>query len=239
MNEVYDSLTHRALATHNNRPASEPTRYRSPGRTLIALSGAPGSGKSTIAVEVQRRLNEKAGRPLSAIVPMDGFHYPRAYLDTLPDRDEAYARRGAHWTFDASGVLALARRLSRAGRDMSEIVFAPGFDHALKDSVENAIQISSQVEIVILEGNWLLFDAEPWNQIAGLVDDTWFVEVSPAIARDRIARRHLEAGIEDTWDTAISRAEKNDLPNGEEIRRHLITPGVIVHSIEEPLKDSP
>ncbi|KAI0593804.1 P-loop containing nucleoside triphosphate hydrolase protein [Biscogniauxia sp. FL1348] len=228
MDEIYEALTHRALAAHQRRlekgfPA---------GRTLIALAGAPGSGKSTIAAEVTGRLNRQKGRQIAAAIPMDGFHYPRSHLDTLPNRDEAHARRGAHWTFDAAGVLSLARRLSQANND---VMYAPGFDHAAKDPVADAIPIGPESKIVILEGNWLLFDAEPWREIAGLVDDSWFVEVSPASARERVARRHLRAGIQRTWNEAVQRAEANDLPNGEEIRRFLVKPGYVVQSVDEPV----
>ena len=41
-------------------------------RLIVALAGVPGSGKSTIAVEVCRQLNAALGRPLAVVVPMDG-----------------------------------------------------------------------------------------------------------------------------------------------------------------------
>lgn len=46
------------------------------------------------------------------------------------------------------------------------------------------------------------------------------------IARERLASRHLRAGIETTIDTAIKRVDENDIPNGEYIRSHLIEPNV-------------
>ena len=42
-------------------------------RLVIALAGVPGSGKSTIAVEVCSQLNTALGRPLAVVVPMDGM----------------------------------------------------------------------------------------------------------------------------------------------------------------------
>ena len=44
-------------------------------RVIIALAGVPGSGKSTIAVEVCNQLNAALGRPLAVVVPMDGAVY--------------------------------------------------------------------------------------------------------------------------------------------------------------------
>lgn len=54
----------------------------------------------------------------------------------MPDPMEAYRRRGAHWTFNGERFLqevAEARKKSW-GR-------FPGFDHAVGDPVENAIQV--------------------------------------------------------------------------------------------------
>lgn len=231
MDNVYDLLTQRALDAHISRspPAGEPP-------AIIALAGPPGSGKSTVAAEVVRRLTSKA--VASAVVPMDGFHFSRAHLDTLPNRDEAYIRRGIHWTFDSAGVVAAVRKLvqKREPYDMDALLL-PGFDHAGKDPVAGAVKIEVNTDILILEGNWLLFDEAPWNEIAQLVHQTWFIDVNPSLARGRIARRHILSGIEENWADAVKRAEVNDLPNGEEIRRRLIKPDVVVESVEQALDE--
>lgn len=51
------------------------------------------------------------------------------------------------------------------------IITAPSFDHAVKDPVPDAIAVSSQTKVVILEGNYTLLNEDPWSSIAGLVDD--------------------------------------------------------------------
>lgn len=50
--------------------------------------------------------------------------------------------------------------------------YAPSFNHALKDPVERDINIPSTQRIVILEGNYLLLNDEPWKRIQDLVDET-------------------------------------------------------------------
>lgn len=230
MESVYSSLTDRALELCNQLTSNAlPPNHR----IVVALAGPPGSGKSTIAAHVIQRLNAASGTHFAAIVPMDGFHLPRSTLDALPNKQEAYARRGASWTFDEDGVLELVNVLSKSRFEASDVIIAPTFDHAAKDPVEDGIAISSDVKFVLLEGNYLLLDEEPWNKIQGLVDDTWFVDVEPGLARTRIAKRHVEAGIERTWEHAVRRAEGNDLLNGVEIRRKLVEPAVVVQSVEE------
>lgn len=59
---------------------------------MVALAGSPGSGKSTVAGEVVRRLNKlwreerwwsNESSDLSVAVPMDGFHLYRWQLDAM------------------------------------------------------------------------------------------------------------------------------------------------------------
>ncbi|VVT54039.1 uncharacterized protein SAPINGB_P003876 [Magnusiomyces paraingens] len=47
----------------------------------------------------------------AATVTMDGYHLTRAQLDKFPNPAEAHARRGSPWTFDAQGVVDMARTL--------------------------------------------------------------------------------------------------------------------------------
>ncbi|KAF5641646.1 panthothenate kinase uridine kinase-related [Fusarium sp. NRRL 52700] len=200
-------------------------------RILIALAGVPGSGKTTLSDALIQELN-KNGISDVAVLPMDGFHYTRATLSSFRDPDEAFRRRGAPFTFDAAALLDLVVLLRNTPvtrhSEPQIIIKAPGFDHALKDPIPDAIEISSRTKIVIIEGNYVLLDQDPWSCISTLVDDKWFVDVPVDIARERLASRHLRAGIETTLDAAIKRADENDIPNGEYIRSHLIEPNVRV-----------
>lgn len=226
MEPVYSSLTDRALEL---RKKLENVQQR----VVVVLAGPPGSGKTTIADKVVKRLNATSTKPFAVVLPMDGFHLSRATLDALPNKAEAYARRGASWTFDEAGVLKLVNILSQSRKQAADIILAPSFDHAAKDPVADGIEISPDIKFVVLEGNYLLLNEDPWSQVNTLVDDTWFVDVDPDLARNRIAKRHIKAGIESTWDDAVRRAEGNDLLNGVEIRKKLVKPAILIQSVEE------
>ncbi|KAI0533981.1 P-loop containing nucleoside triphosphate hydrolase protein [Xylaria digitata] len=229
MEHIYSPLTQRA----DNIYRELITECSGQRRILIAFAGPPGSGKLTIAAQVVQRINTAVQHPIAASLPMDGFHYTRAHLDTLPNNAEAHARRGASWTFDADGVVALLKILSasRCGAD-PVTVLAPSFDHSIKDPIVDSIRIGPETQIIIVEGNWLLLDREPWRQIPKYVDNTWFVDVDASLARQRIVERHIVSGIESTWETALNRADTNDLPNGDEVRDHLARPNIRVMSVE-------
>ncbi|KAL4813453.1 P-loop containing nucleoside triphosphate hydrolase protein [Aspergillus spinulosporus] len=214
MEAVYQTLVARALQVAQGRPRSDSGSLK---RVIIALSGPPGAGKLTIAETVIARLNALATKPFAIALSMDGFHYPKKYLDELENPEEAHARRGAHWTFDAS-----------------EVIHAPQFDHGVGDPVEGAIEVSPEVSLIILEGNYLAYNVPPWSEIGDYVDDTWFVDVDMEVAKRRIARRHLASGIEKTMEDAVRRAENNDMLNNVDIHANLIKPAVVVYSVDEP-----
>lgn len=162
------------------------------GRRIVALAGAPGSGKSTLA--------DALAGPLGAqVLPMDGFHYDDAVLGPrglLP-------RKGAPETFDVGGLVAVIERLRAGGP-----VAVPVFDRALEASRAAARVIEAPT--VVVEGNYLLLDAAPWDALAPLLDLTLRLEVPEGELRRR---------LEDRWaalDPAEGRrkVEENDLPNG-------------------------
>lgn len=168
--------------------------------------------------------------PVAAFVPMDGYHLTRAQLSAMPDPETAHARRGAEFTFDGASFHKLIQALREplpvpappapegpgAGFPAGTI-FAPSFDHAVKDPKEDDIPILASHRIVVFEGNYVALDKEPWSAAARLMDEVWFVDVDFAVARRRLVARHVKAGIATDEADADRRAVENDLPNGEEI----------------------
>ncbi|KAK9320996.1 P-loop containing nucleoside triphosphate hydrolase protein [Lipomyces orientalis] len=209
-------------------------------RVLIAVSGIPGSGKTTLGNAVYQRVNnlwnDRSGSTrIAAFVPMDGFHLTRKTLASMPNAEEAIARRGAPFTFDPNGLLQLVESLRRPLGGESKSLFAPSFDHAVKDPVEDDIEILPTDRIIIMEGNYLHLQDEPWHQIAALMDELWFVRVEREIARQRIIHRHIEAGIAKDECEAAKRADENDLVNGDYIIQNSLTPHRIIISIQDKL----
>ncbi|KAF9876112.1 phosphoribulokinase/uridine kinase [Colletotrichum karsti] len=233
MESTYQSLIHRILSKWDEKKHSSSDISDTHPRLIIALAGPPGSGKTTIAQRVVSAINTSPEpHPKSIVLSADGFHLPLATLRALPNAAEAIARRGAPWTFDGPAVVDLVRQLrSSAGQ---RPVLAPTFDHKIKDPVIGGFTVDADVEVCIIEGNYLLVDEEPWDQIAPLVDDRWLVRVEPSLARMRVAKRHIAAGIETTMEDALHRAETNDMINGEFVaKRSEGRYDVPVDSVEE------
>lgn len=173
-------------------------------RVLVAVAGAPGSGKSTLAAELARRLN--AQKVATVIVPMDGFHLDNAVLDARGMR----RRKGAPETFDAAGFIHLVRRLIQG-----EEVIAPIFDRARDIAVAGAQVVPAPTRVVVVEGNYLLFDESPWRDLASLWDIAVRIEVPTDELRRRLIQRWLDHGLSHA--AARARAEGNDIPNAERV----------------------
>ncbi|KAK2736503.1 hypothetical protein CKAH01_07703 [Colletotrichum kahawae] len=194
-------------------------------RLLIGIAGIPGSGKTTLSQIITTRLNTRASAldtsythsPPAAFVPMDGYHLTRAQLSALPDPSTAHARRGAAFTFDGPAFYALVTSLRVPLSPSSAPILAPSFDHAVKDPKQDDIAILPAHRIVVFEGNYLALDKDPWNAAARLMDELWFVDVDVDVARRRLVKRHVKAGIAKDEEEADKRARENDLVNGREI----------------------
>jgi len=156
---------------------------REGGRKLLGLVGPPGAGKSTLAASLLQAFDGTA-----QVVPMDGFHLANSELRRLGRA----ARKGAPDTFDADGYVALLRRL-RAQRD-GETVYAPEFRREIEEAVAGAIAVHPGTQLLIAEGNYLLLDQGPWAEVAGLLDDCWYVEVDDGLRTERLLRRHEQFG---------------------------------------------
>jgi len=152
-----------------------------PGRTLLGLVGAPGSGKSTLTARLAAELG-----PVAVVVPMDGFHLAQATLERLGRAD----RKGAPDTFDAAGFVALLRRLRAA----EETVWVPEYRRDLRHGVTGAIEVTAATPLVIVEGNYLLSDEAGFGPVRELLDESWFCEIDDDVRIERLVARHVATG---------------------------------------------
>jgi pantothenate kinase len=183
-------------------------------RLIVALAGPPGAGKSTIASILHRRCVNELGTS-AEIVPMDGFHLD----DSVLRARNLLARKGAKDTFDVGGLIALLRRIRANTEDE---ILAPLFDRTLELSKAGALVISPQTRVVIVEGNYLLLDSEPWAALRGLFDIAVRIRAPQGLLRRRLVDRWTSFELPD--EEIKRRVEGNDLPNGEIIEASSMAP---------------
>jgi pantothenate kinase len=174
------------------------------GRQIVAIAGPPGSGKSTLAERLVARLNESA-EGSAALLPMDGYHYDDFILIERGLR----ARKGAPESFD---VLGLVHMLDRLQRNQEDEIAVPVFDRDLEISRAGARTIPRAVRALVVEGNYLLLDQEPWSSLRARFDMTVAVDAPEDILRQRLIERWQGYGLPPPEIKA--KVEGNYLANG-------------------------
>ncbi len=170
------------------------------GRSLVALAGPPAVGKSTLAEALVDALQADGAR--AKLVPMDGFHLDNT---VLAERG-MLARKGAPETFDLQGFLFAMSRLRSGGE-----VILPSFDRDLDRSIAGSIVVKDDIEIVVVEGNYLAFDAPGWRDLLTYWRFSVRLRASREVLQDRLIQRWLDQGFDPV--SAERKALENDIPN--------------------------
>jgi len=171
--------------------------------SLTAIAGPPCAGKSTLAVDLCKRLNDYQTNS-AEVFEMDGFHYDDIVLESFGWQNI----KGAPKTFDVGGFSSALKRLFE---NKEKTIALPIFDRGLEISRNSSKLIDTSVRHLIVEGNYLLLKHEHWVNFLNYFDTTVFVNAPPAIIRSR---------LEDRWkglskELREQKISKNDLPNGK------------------------
>ncbi len=194
-------------------------------RLIVAIAGAPASGKSTLSARLCQRLNAEASEgDIAAVVPMDGFH-----LDDGVLREQGtLARKGAPFTFDFGGLNAI---LSRLKTNREDAIAVPLFDRDLEIARAGARLIPRSCKIILVEGNYLLLDLAPWSGLKQYFDLSVALSVPfPTLEKRLIARW---TGLGFSPDEAFRRARENDLANASLVQEKGLDATLVIEA-EDP-----
>ena len=160
------------------------------GRVLVLLAAPPGAGKTTLLSFLETLSKTNPGLCPVQVIGMDGFHRRQEYLlshtVSRDGQDIPMVRiKGAPVTFDLEG---LTRRIQIAAS--GAVCTWPVYDRLLHNPVEDAVTVDGS--IVLLEGNYLLLDADGW-------------------LRRRLIDRRIRTGVE--AEAAAAFVDFSDMPN--------------------------
>jgi pantothenate kinase len=174
-------------------------------RLVVAIAGAPGSGKSTLAEKLRDDIAD-AGETV-AVVPMDGFHFDNRVLEERG----LLSRKGAPETFDVAGFRHLLGRIVAREPDIA----IPVFDRSIEIARAGAAIVPARTRIILVEGNYLLLNEEPWTGLRPLFDLTVWLDVPVEELEPRLIRRWLKHGF--AGGAARQKALSNDIPNAQRV----------------------
>lgn len=162
------------------------------GRILAFLAAPPATGKSTLLQFMEQLAREHGDLPQVQTLGMDGFHYPNAYLTShtiLRDGAEIPLKniKGAPETFDVA-LLAEKLKAAKAG-----VTTFPVYDRRIHDPRPDALVVDAS--ILLIEGNWLLLDEEPWRDLRALADYSVRIDAAPELLRERLIGRKMQGGL--------------------------------------------
>ena len=157
------------------------------GRVLVAIAGPPGSGKTTFAQSLAGQLNLlHPGK--CKVMSMDGFHLDDTYLEKQGWR----LRKGAPFTYDLGGLDTMLKRLKNNEEDL---IMVPVFDRTIEIARAGALAIPKSTSIVLVEGNYLLLDREPWRALQRYFDKTIMLKAPLETLRQRLQGRWQDLGL--------------------------------------------
>ena len=119
------------------------------------------------------------------------------------------SRKGAPQTFDVGGFYHILRRLRER---QEEFVAVPVFDRDLEIARAGARLIPAKIPKILVEGNYLLLQQEPWSQLRSLFDVAVLLEVPERVLEERLMARWQHYKLPP--DEIAAKVNDNDLPNG-------------------------
>ena len=199
VNEVFIPLLKHLAQLHHEKQR----------RILVMLAAPPATGKSTLVSFLEHLARSVIPEKRLQAVGMDGFHLRQSYLltHTVEVNSEAIpmARiKGAPITFD---LQALRTKIEEVAQ--GQICKWPHYDRQLHDPVDDAITIDA--DIVLIEGNYLLLDADGWRDLSRYADYTISLTADEEMLRSRLIRRKMKTGM--SREDAERFVASSDMPN--------------------------
>ncbi|MGO8701483.1 MAG: hypothetical protein ACLQVY_27680 [Limisphaerales bacterium] len=185
--------------------------YRAKGkpRVVIGIAGAPGAGKSVVAVLLQN-MARQADLPFALeSITIDAYHFPNQFL--LSHFSEGKPLKQVKGRFDTYDAKALAGDLKAFSA--GEAVSFPTYSRILHDPVKNGVVVAAKEALLIVEGQWLLFDREGWEDVGPHLDYAIFIDSDPVRAKVPVLKRHMAGGR--TWEDASRHYELVDARNSD------------------------
>jgi len=93
-------------------------------------------------------------------------------------------------------------------------IFAPSFDHALKDPCFDAVEVTPLHRIVLIEDLYAFLSIKPYIQAGEMLDECWFVQIDSVEAARRLVKHRVITSVAKTRKKPFGDPNRNNVPRG-------------------------
>lgn len=183
-------------------------------RLIVGIGGPPGSGKSYLAEQINWIMGKGMVPGCYAMtLPMEGFYFPHHYLrhhhrNTPTGKVLLSDVKGGPDTFDTAN---LKEHLTRLRAVEEDDLYWPGFSPEYNDILPRHYRVHQTINVVIVQGDFLLVDRGPFAGIPSMFDVCIYVESPAAAIISHLMQRRMRNGESEMQ--AKESLKKVDLPN--------------------------
>lgn len=161
-------------------------------RIVVFLAAPPAVGKTTLCQFLEYLSQQKEDVTEVQALGLDGFHYHSEYINShdavvLGKTVPMKTVKGCPETYDTE---KLQKKLEKIKQ---ENILWPIYDRNIHDVVEDVTEVTK--DIVLIEGNWLLLNEEPWKSIKEIADYTILIQSAEETLKERLIGRKIKGGL--------------------------------------------
>ncbi len=181
-------------------------------RIFVFLAAPPGCGKTTLALFLEQLSKSTPDCTPIQATGLDGFHYDQAFLNSHSMNMDGQTVLMKHFKgHPATFNVPLLIEKIKAAQEKDN--WWPIYSRKLHDVVQDQIQLTEK--IILLEGNYLLLDTSPWNQLQEYCEDRVFLSTDTTVLEERLIQRKMLGGL--SYEAARTFYEQSDKRNVESI----------------------
>ena len=184
-------------------------------RVVVFLAAPPAAGKSTLATMIAHVSSQMPDVLPVQDLGMDGFHHYQRYIlthEVVVDGKPVPMKsvKGCPESFDYERFKEMLKEVKQKN------LYWPLYNRVKHDVEDDKIEVYAP--IVLIEGNYMLLDEEPWRELSFLCDDSIFIDADQDMLFQRLVKRKLMGGMPPH--EAVSFCEKSDMRNVIRILEH-------------------
>lgn len=160
-------------------------------RIIVFLAAPPAVGKTTLCQFLEYLSKQEKDVTEVQALGLDGFHYHSDYINShnavvLGKTVPMKTVKGCPETYDTD---KLQEKLAKI---KDENILWPIYDRNIHDVVEDMTEVTK--DIVLIEGNWLLLNEEPWKSLKETADYTILIQSEEEMLKERLISRKVKGG---------------------------------------------